>query len=392
MSIRKSIGLLILLLTVILPASGSGEIQKGRQGHASAPPTYLQVLGPCGFEFPRDHGAHPGYRVEWWYYTGHVHSEAGDPYGFQLTFFRIQIRPPGSEANRPEKPSAWRSDQIFMAHAAVSDLGRKRFHFDEKVARGALGLAGAVQEDGQTRIFLGPWSAVLTSRDHWLAASGDRFRFDLQCRPVKPPVAHGTNGYSKKGTQRANASCYYSFTRLTVSGSLTLNGETFHVDGSAWMDHEYSTAPLEETLAGWDWFSLQLNDQTELMVYLLRLRKGGYHPASAGTLVGPFGEAYPLSMGDLKIEVLDTWTSRRTGAVYPCRWRLYVIPFNMELTLFSNVQDQELITRASTQGIYWEGSISAEGSKGKHSLKGQGYAEMTGYAGTFDFLKPSSPD
>jgi len=286
----------------------------------------------------------------------------------------------------------WRTQEIFLAHAAVSDLDREQFIFDEQMARGALGLAGASQEEGRTKIFLGAWSAVLTPQEQFLTAVSDRFRFDLACRPLKAPVAHGNNGYNPKGFSKENASCYYSFTRLKVSGRLGLGDQTFKVDGSAWMDHEYSTAPLEETIRGWDWFGLQLSDQTELMVYLLRLDKGGYHPVSGGTLVGPSGEVHRLSMEDLKIEVLDTWASRRTGAVYPCRWRLRVIPFGLDLHLFSDLADQELITQRSTRVIYWEGSISAEGDRSGNSLQGKGYAEMTGYATAFDLLKESLGD
>jgi len=387
MAIQKRVFRWILLLTMMVPVSGGAQTDKDgtrSDPHASG---YLQVTGPCQFEFPRDHGAHPGYRVEWWYYTGQLYSDSGKRCGFQLTFFRVQIGPPGSEAEWPERPSAWRTQQVFLAHAAVSDLDRGRFYFDEKMARGALGLAGAVQEEDRTKIFLGAWSAVLTLEKHFLKACSDRFCLDLACLPLKPPVAHGDNGYSLKGSRMENASCYYSFTRLKASGRLNLGNETFTVDGSAWMDHEYSTAPLEETIAGWDWFSFQFSDQTELMIYLLRLDRGGYHPASGGTWVGPSGEVHRLRMDDLKIEILDTWTSGRTGAAYPCRWRLRVTPLGLDVHAFSNLADQELITRASAQVIYWEGSISAEGFRDGKTLEGKGYAEMTGYAAAFDLLK-----
>ncbi len=387
MVLQKPFCFLILLLLIMFPFSGRAERERSVKEADSHDYGYLQVTGPCGFKFPRDHGAHPGYRVEWWYYTGHVHSESGKRYGFQLTFFRVQISPPGSEKEWPERPSAWRTQQVFLAHAALSDLNEKRFYFDEHLARGALGLAGAVNRDDDIRVFVGSWSAVLGSEKHDLTAVTDRFSFDLQCRPLKPPVAHGDRGYSLKGSRKDNASCYYSFTRLDVKGRLIIGDEAFKVDGTAWMDHEYSTAPLEDEITGWDWFSLQLSDQTELMIYLLRLDKGGYHPASSGTLVNASGGARHLSIEDFKIEIVEKWKSPRTGAVYPCRWRFRIMPINMDLNVFSDLSDQELVTQKSTQVIYWEGSVSAKGSMAGNALEGKGYAEMTGYAASFDLLK-----
>ena len=370
----------------MFPVSGRAETERSVKQADSHDEGYLQVTGPCDFKFPRDHGAHPGYRVEWWYYTGHIHSESGKPYGFQLTFFRIQISPPDSESEWPEKSSAWRTKQVFLAHAALSDLNRKRFYFDEQMARGALGLAGAVKQDNDIKVFVGSWSAVLTPERHFLKAVSDNFSFTLQCRPLKPPVAHGNRGYSLKGSRNENASCYYSFTRLEVAGTLKLGDEAFKVDGSAWMDHEYSTAPLEDKITGWDWFSLQLSDETELMIYLLRLDGGGYHPASSGTFVDPLGEARHLSKKDFQIRIMDQWKSPRTGAVYPCGWRFRVMPLNMDLNVFSDLPDQELVTQKSIQVIYWEGSVSAKGVGSGNALEGKGYAEMTGYANSFDLL------
>jgi predicted secreted hydrolase len=387
MVLQKSVCFWILLLLIMYPLSGRAEREKSVKEADRHDHGYLQVTGPCGFTFPRDHGAHPGYRVEWWYYTGHLHSKSGKNYGFQLTFFRIQISPPGSESEWPEKSSAWRTKQVFLAHAALSDLNRKRFYFDEQMARGALGLAGAVKRDDDIKVFVGAWSAVLGPEKHGLRAVTDRFSFDLQCRPLKPPVAHGDRGYSLKGSRNENASCYYSFTRLEVAGTLKLGDESLKVDGSAWMDHEYSTAPLEDKITGWDWFSLQLSDETELMIYLLRLDTGRYHPASSGTLVNASGEARHLSKKDFQIEIVKKWKSPRTGATYPCGWRFRVMPFNMDVNVFSDLPDQELITQKSTQVIYWEGSVSAKGVGAGSALVGKGYAEMTGYATSFDLLK-----
>jgi predicted secreted hydrolase len=352
------------------------------------PDGYSEVTGPCDLTFPADHGSHPGYRTEWWYYTGNVADGASKKYGFQLTFFRTRLAPPGDEKSWPSNPSPWRTDQVFLAHAALTDIGAKRFFYDEKVARGAAGLAGVKQTNGNTTIFLEGWSADVGGFQQRLKAFTPSFSLNLLCEPLKPLVLHGTEGYSLKGDRPESASCYYSFTRLATSGTLTVDGKRHPVRGTAWMDHEFSSAPLEQDLVGWDWFGLQLNDDTELMVYLLRRRDGGYSEASSGTFVNSSGVAVHLSHRDFKVEVLDHWKSRRSGATYPSRWRIHVLPLDIELNVVPNLADQELITTRSTQVTYWEGSVSVTGKAKEKLLKGVGYVEMTGYAKPFN-LTPS---
>ncbi len=348
---------------------------------------YRSVTGPCNLTFPKDHGAHPGYRVEWWYYTGNLEAFCGDRFGFQLTFFRVQPDPPGVERSWPERPSAWRTQQIYLAHTAVSDLNRSRFLYDERIARGALGLAGTEQGPSATRVFVGDWSTQLSEVTHQLKARNARFSLDLSCTPAKPPVLHGDRGYSRKGDQPDEASCYYSFTRLKTSGTLNLKGEAYQVQGTSWMDHEFSTASLAKDIRGWDWFSIQLSNDMELMIYLLRLDQGGYHPASGGTLISRSGRSRHLRLDDFAVEVLDRWKSRRTEALYPSRWKLRIGPNDIELRLKSNQEDQELVTRRATRIVYWEGSVSAIGSAAGEDVEGVGYVEMTGYAAPFTLLK-----
>lgn len=348
---------------------------------------FLSVNGPCELMFPRDHGAHPGYRNEWWYYTGNLATPSGERYGFQLTFFRTQISPPGAEKDWPPNPSAWRTKQLFFAHAAFSDLENGRFYHDEKMARGALGLAGAEQREEITRVFLGTWSALLGPEEHRLQVSNGKFAFELFLRPTKPPAAHGLRGYSLKGKKPDSASCYYSFTRLETSGTLTINGKPITVRGTAWMDHEFSSAPLEADLSGWDWFSVQLANNTELMIYLIRNRRGGYSPSSSGTLVRSSGKTLHLSKKDFRVEVLDKWESPRSGALYPSRWRIRVFPIQLDLRVVPNLADQELITERTTNVTYWEGSVSVSGSLNEKAIAGVGYVEMTGYAKPFNLLQ-----
>ncbi len=345
---------------------------------------YRPVTGPCDFVFPRDHGAHPDFRTEWWYYTGNLAAPSGERYGFQLTFFRTQIAEPGSEKTWPSKPSAWRTKDLFLSHAALSDLEKKAFLLDERVARAGAGLAGVTQDKNATRVFLGSWSALIESDGHRLEAQAKEFSLDLVCRASKPLTAHGKEGYSLKGKRPESASCYYSFTRLETEGSITVQGKSVPVRGMAWMDHEFSSAPLEDDLEGWDWFSLQLEDRTELMIYLLRQKAGGNSPASSGTFVKPSGETVGLSNRDFQIEVVEKWKSPRSGATYPSRWRIRVIPLNLDLAVVPSLSDQELITEKSTRVTYWEGSVSVTGRSGQSPVSGVGYVEMTGYARPFN--------
>jgi predicted secreted hydrolase len=345
---------------------------------------YRTVTGPCDFVFPRDHGAHPDFRTEWWYYTGNLATPAGKRYGFQLTFFRTQIAEPDSEKTWPQNPSAWRTKDLFLAHAALSDLDAKRFHLDERVARAGAGLAGVTQEKEATRIFIGNWLALIDPGSHRLKAPANEFSMDLFCKAAKPITAHGQEGYSLKGKSAESASCYYSYTRLEAEGSIALHGTAVSVRGTAWMDHEFSSAPLEAGLEGWDWFSLQFDDQTELMLYLLRQKGSGNIPSSSGTFVKASGEAIRLSNSDFQVEVLERWKSPRSGATYPSRWRIRVTPLNLELSVVPILSDQELITEKSTRVTYWEGSVSVSGRSGENPVKGIGYVEMTGYAKPFN--------
>jgi predicted secreted hydrolase len=346
---------------------------------------YSIISGPCNLEFPQDHGSHPGYRTEWWYYTGNVQGASLRRFGLQLTFFRTRLAPPGVEESWPKNPSAWRTSQLFLAHAAVSDLGSKRFYHEEQVTRGVIGLAGVEQQNSLTKIFLGKWLANI-GLEHRLSAEGPSFSFDLVGKPLKPPILHGRQGYSLKGKRPESASCYYSFTRLESSGTLFVDGRTEPVKGTAWMDHEFSSAPLEEDLVGWDWFSIQLNDQTELMIYLLRHPDGSYSNSSSGTFVKPNGESIHLTYEDFKMQILDRWTSKRSGATYPSRWRLHVLPLELDLTIDPNLPDQELMTTRSTQVTYWEGSVSVSGKTKGKMVEGIGYVEMTGYAKPFNLM------
>ncbi len=347
---------------------------------------YARVTGPCALVFPRDHGAHPDYKTEWWYYTGNVATPAGRRMGFQLTFFRSRIVPPGGGKDPPARPSAWRTDTIILGHAAVSDLSGGRFFHDRDAARNALGMAGIATVQDRTVVMLKKWSATIGPEHHRLSAETDDFGISLVLRPEKPPVLHGDNGYSRKGTAPDRASCYYSFTRLAAEGTLTIEGKAFPVAGAAWMDHEFSTAPLAPGLVGWDWFSLQLSDGTEVMIYLLRRRDGSFHPASSGTFVDRDGGSRHLGREDIRVSPAAFWKSPHSGAVYPSKWRIDIAPLALRLAASAALSDQEMADAGASEVVYWEGSVSLSGSRAETPVTGAGYVEMTGYAGPLDVL------
>jgi predicted secreted hydrolase len=355
-----------------------------RPALAEEPSGFLSITGPCNLEFPKDHGAHPGYRTEWWYYTGNLLSEDGDPFGFQLTFFRRQISPPGAEKTWPDPPSAWRTQQIYMAHAAVSDVAGNRHLQAESLSRGALTMAGVQQRPSETVVYLKSWSARIGHETQLLEVDTDDFAYKLTLTPVKPPILHGQAGYSLKGSSPERASCYYSYTRFEINGRLTIRGKTLSVKGQGWMDHEFSSAALEPGIKGWDWFSLQLSDQTEIMLFFLRTADGGIGSASGGTFIDPEGRARAIGKDEITVTPLDVWKSPHSKAVYPSRWRLQILPYSLNLTIFPNLADQEMSTFDSTGITYWEGSVSIRGTKNENPIEGQGYVELTGYAEDFD--------
>jgi predicted secreted hydrolase len=290
----------------------------------------------------------------------------------------------GAEKTWPRPASAWRTQHVYLGHAAITDMDGRQHLQAEETARGALGIAGTHQKKIWTDIFLKNWSARIEQNNHRIKAQTDNFSFDLSLTPLKPLVMHGENGYSRKGSTAEKASCYYSYTRMKAKGRLTIRENSYPVEGLSWMDHEFSTAPLESGLSGWDWFSLQLSDHTEVMVFLLRDAKGGLGPASSGTYIDGRGNSIHISKKDFKITVLDTWQSPVSNGVYPSRWRIRIFPMNLDITVNPNLENQEMRTHESTGVTYWEGSVSIAGSKNKKPITGTGYVELTGYAKPFD--------
>ena len=345
---------------------------------ADLPPTPFQsATAGHQYDFPRDHGSHPTYRTEWWYYTGHLHSKIGRAFGFELTFFRRGVPPDEIKT----LPSKWSVKDLYLAHFAVTDISGKRFHFSEKFSREGLGKAGA--DELRLRVWIDDWRAEASlelAPSHTLAAHDETHALALTLQPAKPLVTHGAAGISRKGKEVGQASHYYSFTRLATSGKLTIDGESFDVTGTSWMDHEFGSAELGADQVGWDWFSIQLEDDTELMLYRMRRKDGSSDLASSGTAVSPDGRTRHLEVTDFQIESTGTWTSPESKATYPSRWRLRFPSLDLVLDVTPLLSDQELRTSRSTKVSYWEGAVAVTGTKQGRPVKGQGYVELTGYA------------
>lgn len=337
--------------------------------------TFRPATAGYRFQFPRDHGAHPDFRTEWWYYTGHLATAEGRRFGFELTFFRRAIPPEDVKT----RPSRWSLNQLYLAHFAVTDIAAGKFHFSDKLSREGLGKAGA--DASRLHVWIDDWRAEADGGDaQTLIGRDGESAISLTLRPAKPIVVHGKDGTSRKGSEPGQASHYYSFTRLATTGTVTIGKESFAVTGTSWMDHEFGSADLSSDLVGWDWFSIQLDDQTELMLYRLRRADGSADPVSSGTVVSPDGRPRHLSAPDVDVQVTGTWTSPASKARYPSRWRLAIPSLALSLEVVPLVADQELRTSRSTQVTYWEGAVSVTGTSQGRPVNGQGYVELTGYA------------
>jgi predicted secreted hydrolase len=379
---------LAALILTVLWLRAESRPARGRIAAAITPITALEADDTSGFaraearrdfSFPRDHGPHPAFRTEWWYYTGNLRARDGRHFGFQLTFFRHALRP-GPVA----RASAWGATQVYLAHFAVTDTGSGRFLAFARSSRDALGLAGAQAEP--FRVWLDDWSAegegpsALPMR---LRAAENGTAIDLTLESAKPIVLQGEGGLSRKGPEAGNASYYYSLTRMPARGTVRTAGQTFAVEGLAWMDREWSTSPLGRDVAGWDWFALQLDDGRDVMFFRLRRRDGETDRWNAGALVDARGVSHPLAWNDVRIEVLDTWRSPRSGVTYPGRWRLTEATHDLVVELAPRLADQEL----SVEPRYWEGAVVVKGREGDRPVTGHGYVELVGYGG----VAPENP-
>ncbi len=330
---------------------------------------FKQVVAPRKFSFPQDHGPHGDYRNEWWYLTGNLDGENDERFGFEMTFFRFSLAP-----EKPSSGSAWRSNQVFMGHFAITDRTANQFRVASRYSRGAAGLAGA--RSSPFRVWLEDWELTDTVEDDWqLRAAADEFAIDLKLTAVKPPVLNGTDGLSVKSSTPGNASYYYSIPRLQTVGTVRSGEQSYRVTGLSWLDREWGSGGLSAEQSGWDWFAFQLDDGSELMFYSLRRLDGRPDVHSAGTFIANDGTPTPLGSNEVSIDVLDYWDSPGGGR-YPMGWRIAVSSLSLVLEISPIMAGQELTTLVR----YWEGAVDITGTREGMEISGRGYVELTGYA------------
>jgi predicted secreted hydrolase len=333
---------------------------------------YRQALPGYTYTFPHDHGAHRDFKLEWWYYTGNLRTEEGGQFGYELTFFRTGMD------RRYENPSAWRVGELYMAHFAVTDVTGRKFYYFEKLNRAGPGIAGA--SEGTLNVWNENWSARLEGGAIKLVANAGEVAIELSLEPKKKSAIHGTNGVSQKAEGPGRASHYYSLTRLASTGALRLGGKTWKVSGESWMDHEFGTNQLTDNQAGWDWFSVQLDNGVELMLYRMRNRDGTIDPHSSGTIIERDSGTRHLTITEFTAMPGRRWTSSKTGTSYPVEWTIALPGHSTELRVTPLLDEQELVTTRSTGIAYWEGAIEIQGMWEGRPVTGRGYLELTGYA------------
>jgi predicted secreted hydrolase len=350
---RKKECPLFLLVALAMPLQAEGA--------------YPPVVPDVELSFPRDEGAHPDYRIEWWYVTGWLQDDGGSPLGFQVTFFRV--RPGIGESN----PSRFAPRQILFGHAAIADPALGRLRHAERSARAGFDLAYA--REGPTDVRLDDWSLRREGDACRAVVRSDDFLLELDLHATQPPLLQGDRGYSRKGPATTSASYYYSQPQLRVSGTVTLDRRPRPVRGQAWLDHEWSSELMDAEARGWDWMGVNLADGGALMAFRMRDASGGAR-WSAATLRKADGTVQTFGPGDVEWTPLRHWRSPRTGTRYPVQWNVRVGDQTYSVEPLMN--DAELDSRSSTGTIYWEGPIRLSTPDG--APLGRGYLELTGYA------------
>ena len=332
---------------------------------------WKQAVPGYVLQFPRDHGSHPEFKIEWWYYTGNLTTTQGVRFGYQLTFFRIGVD------RHPDNPSRWAIRDLFMTHFAVTNISDRSYRFADRMNRGGVGWAGA--SESNYHVWNYDWEVEAVGKKHRLKAQSEDIAVDLELDEGRPPTLHGSQGLSQKGKGAGNASYYYSLTRMPSRGTMTYLGKPHEVTGLSWMDHEFGTTFLEAEQSGWDWFSLQLDDGTDVMLFQIRRSDGSRDEHSSGTLISNDREATVAHLNGFDVKGSDPWVSPVSGASYPLVWKIDVPSQSLTLTARAAIPNQELRTEKSTRVTYWEGAIEVDGLHHGRSVHGRGYLEMTGY-------------
>ncbi len=335
----------------------------------TAPDGFSRAIEKRKFSFPEDHGPHPGFKTEWWYFTGNLKTKDGREFGYQWTIFRNAL-----SAKSIRSTSAWVTNQTYMGHLGLTDVRAQKFYSSEKFSRGALGLASATAKP--VHVHLDQWS-IQGWGPTQLKAKSKEVQLELALSPGKGPVLQGDEGLSQKSGDKGNASYYYSFPRMPTVGKITIQGETFEVSGQSWLDREWSTSSLAKGQVGWDWFAIQLSDGREIMLYQLREKNDVISSQSEATLIEHSGKTkrFSLAKGEITLKVLGKWTSEKTKVTYPSAWEITIPSEKITLRVTSKIPDQE----HRFQFRYWEGAVSIDGNIADQKITGEGYVELTGY-------------
>lgn len=352
------------------PEGSALDLNAALGGKADA--GFVRAIEKRDFHFPADHRAHPDFRNEWWYVTGNVQTDSGRHFGYQVTFFRIALTPDNPQT--VARHSVWATNQVWMAHIALSDIAGEQHYHDQRFARGAAGLAG--QTDQPFKVWLEDWQIIAAHGGEFpwvLDVGNDSFRLNLQLMPEKPGVLQGDGGLSQKSSAVGNASYYYSFSRLSTVGDIYLHNDRHVVVGNSWLDREWSTSVLADDQVGWDWFSLQLNDGHDFMFYRLRKKEGRTDKHSAGKWISPDGSAVPLGADDVVLEPVRYWIAE-DGRNYPVEWQLNLVNKGVRFRIEAMLDNQLMTTGI----VYWEGAVRVRDAASGSQL-GTGYLEMAGY-------------
>lgn len=318
-------------------------------------------------EFPRDAGSHPGFKTEWWYLTGWLQNETGEPLGFQVTFFRTRT---GVDE---DNPSRFTPRQLLFAHVAVSDPQRGALMRGERSARAGFGLAGAAE--GGLHVHIDDWSLRAEADSYRVFAATEELLLELQIAATQPPLLQGAGGFSRKGLDPDSASHYYSLPHLQTSGRIVIENREHRVRGAAWFDHEWSSRYMDRQAVGWDWAGLNLDGGGALMAFRMRDESGAARWAGATVRDDPAMAPRSYSQAQVEWSALREWRSPRTGVRYPIEWQIVIA--GRTIVLRPLMDDQESDARGSTGTLYWEGAVRAFDADGRQI--GRGYLELTGY-------------
>lgn len=373
------IAMVILVFFTLLYKSNEKGFEKKEKSYFSSlmksesDKGFLRAIDKREFDFPKDHGLHRGFQTEWWYFTGNFKTKDQRRFGYQFTIFRSQLKP-----KKDERESFFSSNAIYMGHFTITDVKNRKFYYFQKLSR--ENSENTYVKLNGFEVNLDGWRVYENDKDFSklenlrLEAKKDEIDLNIEMKIVKPFVLQGEKGLSQKSRGDGNASYYYSATRIESVGTLKIKNETFNIKGLSWMDREWSTSALSKDQQGWDWFSIHLSDNIDLMFYNLRLKSGKMDNLSKGILVFEDGKYTKLDSSMVDIKVLDKWKSPN-GGEYPSGWLLKIIDKDLEIKIEPFVKNQELNFFIR----YWEGAVNVSGTYKGKKVRGSGYVELTGY-------------